>query len=377
MHKDLKALEERWGLALQSASFGVWDLDPQADRVHYSAEWKALLGYGDLPDAVTEHTAFWRSLVHADDLPRMLEVLRQHLAGGSASYETEFRLRSAAGEYRWVLSRGRVVQRDAHGRALRMVGTLIDVTDSRELQAARSACERAEAANRAKNEFLSRMSHELRTPLNAVLGFAQLLSLRLGDGDIDNQRRQLGHIEQAGWHLLAMINDVLDLSRVESGELALSLGALALPALWAEVVAMLTPLAARHAVRLHDAEVPPQVRVLADPLRLKQVLSNLVSNAIKYNRPGGWVRLDVAVQGRCWRLSVSDNGIGITPAQMAHLFEPFNRLGRERSGIEGVGIGLVLTRQLVERMGGHLALRSSLEHGTTVDIDLPRADPAG
>ncbi len=374
MQQDLKALEERWGLALQSAAFGVWDLDPRAQRVHYSPEWKAMLGYGDLPVEETEHTDFWRRRVHPDDLQRMLAALHAHLAGDASSYAVEFRLRAADGSWRCVLSRGRVVERDAGGAPLRMVGTLTDLTEHHELQAARLARARAEAASRAKTEFVSRMSHELRTPLNAVLGFAQLLSRRLGDGDIEGQRTYVANIEQAGWHLLAMINDVLDLQRMESGQLALQIETVALAPLWDAVATSLSPLAERHGVRLAAATLPPRAAVQADPARLKQVLAHLVGNAVKYNRAGGTVTFAATALGGQWRLSVADTGQGIPAAQLPHLFEAFNRVGREGPGADGVGIGLVLARSLVRQMGGDVTVRSTPGAGTTVEVDLPRAD---
>jgi len=370
MQHELKDLERRWGLALQNARFGIWDLDVVGQRVHYSPEWKAMLGYGtaDEPDA----TAVWRARVHPEDLPAMLAALDAHLGGRSASYECEFRLRAADGSYRWVLSRGRSAQVDAGGQALRVVGTLTDVTDRHELEALREARNRAEAENRAKSEFLSRMSHELRTPLNAVLGFAQLLALRLSDVDPDAQR-YAKNIEQAGWHLLEMINDVLDLSRAESGHLTLDMAAVPLAPLWQQVVDMLGPLAAPRAVVLQTGAVPPQAVMLADRLRLKQVLTNLVSNAIKYNRDGGWLALHVSAVAAGWQLELTDSGIGMTADQLAHLFEPFNRLGRGNTGVEGVGLGLVLTRWLVLQMGGSIEIRSSFGVGTSVLVTLPAA----
>jgi PAS domain S-box-containing protein len=371
MQDELKNLERRWGLALQTARFGVWDLDPRNERVHYSPQWKAMLGYGAVDEADT--TATWRARVHPEDLQAMLSALGAHLDGGSDAYECEFRLRAADGSYRWVLSRGRVVQADAAGLALRMVGTLTDVTDRHEIESLRLARDRAEAANRAKSEFLSRMSHELRTPLNAVLGFAQLLSMRVDAADAD-ALRYARHIEQAGWHLLAMINDVLDLSRAEAGTLGLQITAVPLAPLWQEVLDMMAPLAAPRRVAMRTGALAPQVAVLADRTRLKQVLTNLCSNAVKYNRDGGSMTLHVSRAGTDWCLSLSDTGIGMSAEQLAHLFEPFNRLGRSDGGVDGVGIGLVLTRWLVVQMGGSIDVRSDDGLGTTVVVTLPAAD---
>ena len=211
MRHDLERLEQRWGLALQSAGFGVWDLDVPGQTVHFSPQWKAMLGYGNADEA--DSTETWRQRVHADDLPLMLHRLTEHLADRTEGYEIEFRLRAASGRYHWVISRGRVVERGPERQALRAVGTLTDLSDRRELEQVRQERDRAEAASLAKTQFQARMSHELRTPLNAVLGFAQLLGQRLTLAPLEEQRRHLSQIEQAGWHLLHLIEEVLELAR--------------------------------------------------------------------------------------------------------------------------------------------------------------------
>jgi PAS domain S-box-containing protein len=208
MKDDLRDLENRWDLAIQSAGFGVWDLSPVDQTVHYSPQWKAMLGYDDRDER--DSTATWRGRVHPDDLEPMLRTLQAHLDGQDAGYETEFRLRAADGRYRNVLSRGRVVARDASGCALRVVGTLTDLTDRREAEHRRLDLDRAEAASRAKLAVLARVSHDLRTPLNAVLGFAQLLREDLGKPELERQREYLGRIEQAGWELLDQIERMLN-----------------------------------------------------------------------------------------------------------------------------------------------------------------------
>jgi PAS domain S-box-containing protein len=373
MRDYLKILEQRWGMALQTAGFGVWDLDPRRNEVHYSPEWKAMLGYtaSDEPDS----TATWRGRVHPDDLQPMLAALQAQLAGHQPMYEKEFRLRAADGSYRWVLSRGRVVERDAQGQALRMVGTLTDVTDRREAEALRLARDRAEAAHRAKTEFLARMSHELRTPLNAVLGFAQLLSQRLGGPDLPAQRSHVEHIEKAGWHLLRLINDVLDLSLAEEGRLPLALQPVALAPLLRETLAAMAPAAVPRAIVLDPGTLPEDAWVVADRQRLGQVFDNLVSNAVKYNCDGGRVTLAVAALPGAWRVTVEDTGIGIPPAQMPHLFEPFNRLGRAELG-DGVGVGLMLSRWLVQNMQGSLSVHSLEGRGSSFVVSLPAAPGA-
>lgn len=228
----------------------------------------------------------------------------------------------------------------------------------------------ARSASLAKTRFLSRTSHELRTPLNAILGFAQLLAADLRE---TAQASQVEQILVAGRHLLALIDEVLDIARIESGDLKLQLEPQALDTLGEEVVDLLRPLAERQAVSLHRLPTLTGAIALGDRQRLRQVLLNLVSNAIKYNRPGGWVQMGARCEDdRLW-LTVEDTGSGIAPDQLPRLFSPFDRLDAEGSGIEGTGLGLAVSRQLVLQMGGDIEVESRLGQGSVFSIRLARA----
>jgi signal transduction histidine kinase len=238
---------------------------------------------------------------------------------------------------------------------------------------ARRAQAVAEQANRAKTDFLSRMTHELRTPLNAVLGFSELLRTRTAERLTQGELDQLGHIHEAGAHLLALINDVLDLSRVEAGRLSVGNVEFDLNALLEAVLRMCDPLAGAAGVNIDAAfRADPGMVVRADALRLRQVMLNLMSNAIKYNRRGGSVRVAVSADQDAVRIEVIDTGRGMNAEQLLRLYKPFDRLGLEGSGIEGVGIGLTLTRQLVQLMNGDLAIQGEPERGTRASVTLPR-----
>ncbi len=378
MQHELEALEQRWGLALQSAGFGVWDLDVPAHRVRYSPQWKQMLGYGheDAPDP----TSTWRERVHPEDLPPMLHALGRHLRGETTQYEHEFRLRAADGRWRWVLSRGRVVQRGPGGEPQRAVGTLIDMTDRREAERLRVERDRAEAASAAKTKFLSRMSHELRTPLNAVLGFAQLLSNPATAVPADEQRRYVQHIEQAGWLLLRMVDDALDLASLESGRLSLNLEPVALDGALQSALHEVAVTATLGGVQLQAAAAPPSARVSADANRLQQVLAQVLHHAVRHNQPGGKVEVSVRAEPSAaspvtgWTISVHDTGPGLSAEQLEHLFEPFHRLGRWPGAVpDSVGLGLALMRPLLHRMGGSVAVRSTPGQGSCFDISLPAA----
>ena len=235
----------------------------------------------------------------------------------------------------------------------------------------------ADAANRAKTEFLSRMSHELRTPLNAVLGFAQLMEIDRTEPPAPGQRRRLKLIRESGEHLLQMIGDMLDLTRIEVGGMTLARESVALRALAAQALEMVRASADRAQLSLSLEAGGADLVVSADRTRLLQVLLNLLSNAVKYSRPGGRVelRLSRGADDQA-RVDVSDTGIGIAAAELPRIFEPFQRGGQAHGNVEGAGIGLAVTRALVLAMGGSVQVASTPGQGTTFSVRLPLADAA-
>ena len=228
----------------------------------------------------------------------------------------------------------------------------------------------AEKANLAKTSFLSNMSHELRTPLNAILGFAQLLEAGKPT-PTDTQRVWLNQITTAGWYLLDLINQILDLSIIELGHVKLEYQSVSLSEILSECEGMIELQAEKLNVHVHFQPVDAALLVETDFTRLKQIILNLLSNAIKYNQPQGTVEVSCTALPQHFRINVKDSGIGLSPEMQADLFQPFNRLGQEKSAKQGTGIGLVVTKQLVELMGGVIGFTSDLGVGSDFWIELP------
>jgi signal transduction histidine kinase/ActR/RegA family two-component response regulator len=235
------------------------------------------------------------------------------------------------------------------------------------LESAKSA---AEEANLAKSEFLSNMSHELRSPLNAILGFAQLMESAI-PLPTDFQKESIAQILQAGWHLLKLINEILDLAVIESGKVSLSAESVSLAEVMSECQAMMEPQAQQRGISVIFPQFDDPFFVSADRTRLKQIVINLLSNAIKYNKERGTVVVECATSAPgLTRISVKDTGAGLSPEKLTQLFQPFNRLGQEAGGVAGTGIGLVVTKRLAELMGGVLGVESTAGAGSVFWCEL-------
>lgn len=294
------------------------------------------------------------------------------LRTGSAALSFDYEALRQDGTRLWLEARFTPVIEQ--GRAAGTQAAIRDITEKRHAEAALRAQQMAEQASRAKSEFVSRISHELRTPLNAILGFSEILQLDESQPLSSDQQRRVERIRAAGNHLLMLINDLLDISRIEAGALTLRIEELDAAAVLEDAWRDLLVLAQSRGVTLlapPRGQGPALPRVRADATRLRQVLHNLVSNAIKYNRRGGRVELHLRSSGPMLQLVVSDDGMGMTAEQQQRLFEPFNRLGREGGGEEGSGIGLVIVKYLVELMGGQVLVSSRAGQGSQFVVELP------
>lgn len=363
----LRESEQRLNQGQSFANIGIWDWDIKTGGLYWSERIAPLFGY----EEGTLETSYKRflELVHPDDRQMVDDAVNACVREGRA-YEIEHRCIWPNGEVRWMLERGDVL-RDTEGKPIRMLGAVHDVTDIKRAQEALiSAKEEAERANQAKSQFLSSMSHELRTPLNAILGFAQLYQY---DPDTtEGHRKHADEIYSAGLHLRRLIDDVLDLAKIEAGHLEISLEPVSLDDVIQECLALVSPLAnSRNVDVIYKVQARDRLCVSADKTRLKQVLLNLLSNAIKYNHENGKVTLVCKEPTNGWvHISVEDTGIGIEKKNYESVFSPFSRIRSDVKEIEGTGIGLSITKQFVELMDGLIGFESEPGKGSVFWVEM-------
>ena len=375
----LQESEAHFRAIFDEAGIGMSRVDTEGRIIATNRSLQDLLLYG--ADDLRGKT--FGEITYPDDRGPNARAFDEALAGQRDSYQLEIRYVRKDGVVVWCHLTASVV-RDAAGAPQFAIGMVEDINARKEVEktlaqqtrALADALREAERADRAKSEFLSSMSHELRTPMTAVLGFAQLLESDPEEPLTPAQSDSVHHILKAGRHLLELINEVLDLARIESGRLSLSLESVPVAEVLEEALRIVEPLATQRGIAIHDQTGPHQRQtVLADQSRLTQVILNLLSNAIKYNRDGGTVTLTSAVtSGGYLSLSVRDSGHGISDADLEAIFEPFNRLGIEPQDVEGTGIGLSITKRLLELMNGTVEVESAVGEGSSFTIELPLAD---
>ncbi len=374
-YERVQASDQRFAAAMQASSEGVWETLPLERRSAFSETYETMLGYrpGEVPTALDA----WFELLHPDDRA----PLRQRVAiqdESDAAFTNEYRMRARDGQYRWIMSRGRVVERDDEGRAVRVIGTHTDLTARREAEEAmRRAKERADDANRAKSAFLAVMSHEIRPPLNGVIAMAEILAHSpLPPADMDAVQT----IQTSAHALLAVIDDILDFSKIEAGRLELEQADVSLLQMAEDVGDSLLPVAASRRVALQLFVEPTLPRLVrGDPVRLRQILYNLTGNAIKFSssRDDGLGRVQLRIEPLPVEppqvvFHVLDNGIGMSDETMARLFTSFSQgeiSTTRRFG--GTGLGLAITKRLVELMGGSIDVRSTPGEGSRFSVILP------
>jgi len=376
---DISALrksEERQHRSQTFANIGTWDWDIVTGELFWSDRIAPLFGYEtNAPETTYEN---FLAVIHPDDRQQVINAI-ENCVQKSIDYNIEHRVVWPDGSVHWVLERGNVL-RSENGEALHMLGVVQDINElkSAQLQLIQ-ACNEAESANQAKSQFLSSMSHELRTPMNAILGFGQLLKMEAGDIN-ETQKENIDEIIKAGRHLLELINEVLDLSKIESGRLDLSIEVMSLGDVIVESIQTISSLAQKRGIKIEikqnnkkvdfETFVKSRKGVKADKIRMRQVLLNLMSNAVKYNNENGKIIIACEMtENNKWRTSVTDTGNGLSEIQIEKLFTAFERMGAEQSEVEGSGIGLVITKKIVYLMGGVIGVESEVGKGSVFWVE--------
>lgn len=391
MENELRASDKRFGDTLDAVKDGIWDWQVQSGEIFVSKNLYVILGYSGQEFAVNYVT--WQALVHPEDIQTTEEILKHGIESGEA-FNIDLRMRMKAGAWRWFSMRGRAVERQADGRVARILGTLSDISARKqaedELREAhmqleqrveertaelKVAYDELEKAGHLKDEFLSSISHELRTPLTGILGLSQVLQLQTYGELSEKQMAALHNIEESGRHLLEMINDILDYSRIEAGKMDLQITQCSLVEVCQTSLQAIRALAGTKQQQVSFTTDPATLIVRGDVRRLKQSLVKLLGNAIKFTPNGGSLGIELngsEIPGQV-RITVWDKGIGIHPGDFQRLFQPFTQLdARLERRYGGSGLGLSLVRRFSELQGGRVTVESVHGAGSRFSIILPR-----
>ena len=366
--EQVKEAKERLDLALQAANILSWDWDARRTDVLLGGSWAVILRVGRETSALTLDEL--ARMVHPDDLPKVKQVLGNCLNGGESEYMAEHRIRTLAGSWVWSLGRGRVVERDAAGRALRMTGVNVDIDDRKRAEVELlAAVQREKELSEMKSKFVSTASHEFRTPLATMLSSAELLEHYSESLSPAEKANLLQTIQSGAKRMSEMIDDVLALGRAESGVLKLNLGPTNLHELCARVVSEFRIAQGKqHVITLDDRF--DRLEAMMDERLLRHILNNLLSNAVKYSPPGSEVTFSLSRHGEKAAIEIQNRGIGIPLEDQPRMFESFHRASNVENR-SGTGLGLAIVKKAVELHGGEISLSSTVGSGTRFTVMLP------
>jgi PAS domain S-box-containing protein len=398
MEKMLRESESRFRLFVQATNDAVWDWDLLTNLFWWNEGVTTLFGYDR--DEVGPDATWWTEHIHPEDQEGVLSGIYMQIDGDGKSWSDEYRFRRKDGSYAKILDRGYII-RDDNGKPVRIIGAKMDVSEQKRAQeeitklnesleqrvAERTAQLAAvnetleernrevERMTRLKSQFLASMSHELRTPLNAIIGFADLLQDGTSGAISEKQKKFVKHIQQAGRHLLDLINDILDLSKIEAGQLNFQPDNFSAEGALPEVLSVIKPLAMKKHIEVRT-KLAPGLTLFADRVRFKQIIYNLLSNAIKFTPEGGQVDVESAKVEKFVRFSVTDTGVGIRPEDCGAIFEEFRQVGQTTRGVtEGTGLGLAICKRLVQQQEGTIWVESEIGKGSRFSFTLPEGHP--
>jgi PAS domain S-box-containing protein len=385
--RAIKLSEERFALVLEASNTGIWDFDILNELAYYSPRWKSILGYEE--NEIENTSLEWEKRLHPDEKEQIIKMFDNYIANPQGQLVVEYRLRHKDGSYRWVYDRS-IALLNEQGKSYRILGSIYDITkrknaeadlqeahDNLELKVAERTSELEEAnirlleLDRLKSMFLASMSHELRTPLNSIIGFTGLLLMGMAGELNEEQNKQLGLVKNSAKHLLDLINDILDISKIEAEKIDLDINEFNLKDVVNEIIAEASPFVNEKDLKL-ISDVSHDINMMSDKRRVKQILMNLVSNAIKFTESGS-VRVKVVLDSNNMiEFAVMDTGIGITKKDQDKLFAPFQQLDMSSSKkYEGTGLGLYLCSKLVDILGGNIKMSSEPGKGSCFIFTLP------
>jgi PAS domain S-box-containing protein len=366
--EQVKEAKERLDLALQAANILIWDWDVRRRDVFLGGSWAIILRVGRETSALTLDEL--TQMMHPEDLPKVKQALDRCLNGGETEYVAEHRIKTLAGGWVWSLSRGRVVERDADGKAKRMTGVNVDIDDRKRAEAELLvAVQREKELSEMKSKFVATASHEFRTPLATMLSSAELLEHYSESLGQEEKRNLLQTIQSSAKRMSEMIDDVLTLGRAESGVLKLNLGPTNLRELCGRVVSEFRIAQGKqHVITLDDRF--DRLEAMMDERLLRHILNNLLSNAVKYSPPGSEVTFSLERREEKAAIEIQDRGIGIPPEDQPRMFESFHRASNVENR-PGTGLGLAIVKKAVELHGGEISLKSAVGSGTRFTVMLP------
>lgn len=370
----LRKSEERLELALDGANVGLWDIDLENKAVYINKWVSGLLGYGD--SGIARVTiGDWIKTCHPDDLGQVNEVLHMHLSGKVHDFNTEARLQTSSGEYKWFSLHGKVVEADQNSTPRRMIGLMLDIDMQKQFEEQlRIAKEKAEESDRLKSSFLANVSHEIRTPMNAILGFSDILL----DASIqkEDSLKFLNLIRSSGESLLALINDIIDISKIESGQFNIVIGKFDLHLLFDKISHIASTLINTYnrdiELIIEKGVDQASLFIESDQYRLEQIINNLISNAIKFTSRGHVILSYTIPDNNTLEIRVTDTGRGISKEDQGVIFERFRQINPDpKINIGGTGLGLAISKSITELLGGTICVDSAPDQGATFRVRIP------